>query len=419
MGRGRPFALFVLVVFGLASLSWAGLGRWWGSGGSLPLAIVAALQSSVLLHFLSLVRARLRPLPFRLLVTWPALWTLAGSLLALPWAIAAGLGFRPYGWWLPFVLAAMGLAESSGAMRSLVSIDLGGEEDAPPQGVDEAEPPPIQLRRLLPVGGDVLYRWRAGDRPHGPRDTADGGLHLVQISDPHLGAFVSPRRLRRACERAVAAEPDLIAITGDFLTMESQREGDALIEALAPLARLRGRVFACLGNHDLEALETVRSACEAAGVVLLVDAATTVSTPGGEVDVVGLGFHFRESRQRLRDLFDRLGPLLTAPRRIVLLHDPHAVRRLPIEARWPPTLVLSGHLHGGQLGTLRLGGSWTLLRLFSSQPLDHGLWGFGHGSATPHRLYVHRGLGHYGFPVRIGVPAEEASLRIRWPGTGR
>ncbi len=74
--------------------------------------------------------------------------------------------------------------------------------------------------------------------------------------------------------------------------------------------------------------------------------------------------------------------------------------------------MLSGHTHGGQVGLVSVGLQGTILRLFAKIP-DHGFWGRG-----PDRLYVHRGTGHYGFPLRVGVPAEESLLRVHVAGEG-
>ncbi len=89
--------------------------------------------------------------------------------------------------------------------------------------------------------------------------------------------------------------------------------------------------------------------------------------------------------------------------RIVLLHDPGAFRHVP---DGEADLVLSGHTHGGQLGLLVLGLPHTFVSAFTQIP-DHGLWALG-----KNRLYVHRGTGHYGFPLRVGVPGEESLIRI-------
>ncbi|HWO13050.1 MAG TPA: metallophosphoesterase, partial [Polyangiaceae bacterium] len=231
-------------------------------------------------------------------------------------------------------------------------------------------------------------------------------LRVVQLSDPHLGPFMSIERLRRIAGEAVRKSPDLVLLTGDFLTMESQGDPALLGAALEPLRALEGRVFACLGNHDHEALDTVRGALLSAGVRLLVDEAALVRTEAGDVQVVGADFAWRERERHLAQLCQR-HPRVPGALRLVLLHDPGAFRHLP---PGEADLVLSGHTHGGQLGLLSLGLPWTLMRLFVGAP-DHGLWARG-----TDRLYVHRGTGHYGFPLRIGVPGENSLLRVHAPG---
>jgi predicted MPP superfamily phosphohydrolase len=113
-------------------------------------------------------------------------------------------------------------------------------------------------------------------------------------------------------------------------------------------------------------------------------------------------FSFRERAVRMKACCEA-HPRLPGALRIALLHDPGAFQHLP---EGEADLVVSGHTHGGQVGLLSLGLPWTMLRLFAKIP-DHGLWARG-----TDRLYVHRGTGHYGFPLRLGVPAEESLLRV-------
>ena len=242
-------------------------------------------------------------------------------------------------------------------------------------------------------------------RPQGERVLRP--LRLVQISDPHLGPFMSVARLRAICERAVAAQPDLVLLTGDFLTMESQSSVEPLRQALAPLAALPGRVYACRGNHDLEAPAIVDAALRHNGIRLLVDEAATAKTPWGEVELLGFDFTFREREAHLNRVTAR-HPRRGDRLRIALLHDPSAFRFLPPAAA---DLVLSGHTHGGQLGLVSIGGSWTVPRLVDVP--DHGLWARGRN-----RMYIHRGTGHYGFPLRLGVPAEEGVIHVHWQPPG-
>ena len=116
-------------------------------------------------------------------------------------------------------------------------------------------------------------------------------------------------------------------------------------------------------------------------------------------------FHFARRKERMAAVCAR-HPREEGALRIVLLHDPGAFRHLP---EGEGDLVLSGHTHGGQLGLSSLGSVWTIVRPFVDMP-DHGLWARG-----PDRLYVHRGTGHYGFPLRLGVPAEESVLHVHVP----
>lgn len=366
--RGRMFATFLGVMLGLHSLIAVGLAP--HVGRALP--VFAALHAVVYVHFLVLARPRLRPLPYRALVSIPGSFFVAGTFLAFPWAIV-GTFVQPPVLWVPYALASLGLLQSLFGREDEVHVVVGDGETA----------------ELLP--------YRSG--PHRePRP-----LRLVQITDPHLGPFMSVARLRRICERAVARDPDLILLTGDFLTMESQDDVRHLETALAPLAAAKGRVFACLGNHDHEAPEIVRTALARNGVRLLVDEATEVDTPIGRVQIVGLDFHFRERADRIPAVFAKVA---RAPGvlRLVLLHDPGAFRHVPVG---DGDLVLSGHTHGGQVGLLTLGRAWTFLRLFGTSMPDHGLWARGRD-----RLYVHRGTGHYGFPLRLGVPNEESVLMV-------
>ena len=371
----RSFAAFAGVMLGVHSLLSVAL---WPQQAAAGLGwAVVLLQVAAFVHVVSLMWPRLRPLWWRVLVSWPGQWLVAGSFLALPWAIAAGLSVPLPGWWVPFVLALGGLWQSLRTRETELDLVLDG----------------------VPVPG--LSRRALGDgrvaRP----------LRVVQISDPHLGPFMSVARLRKVAERAVALEPDLILLTGDYLTMESKGTPGCLAEALAPLAQMEGRVFACRGNHDLEAPEQVARELAAVGVELLIDDAVVVDTPAGPVQVVGADFRWRERAEHLQTLLSAHPRPSADTLRVLLLHDPGAFRHLPDDC---VDLTLSGHTHGGHVGLLSLGMKLTAIGALSSVP-DHGFW-----SRGTDRLYVHRTTGHYGFPLRVGVPSEEGLMRVHWTG---
>ncbi len=370
--RGRQFATFVGILVGIYSLIAVAM----APAFTAILPVFAALHGAVYLNFLVLARPRMRPLAYRFLVSWPAAFFSAGTLLALPWALLSAFGLHPWAPWLPYLLAAVGMVQSMTTRRDEVDLVIAGP------GGPRAE-------KLAPHPAGSARE----ERP----------LRIVQISDPHLGPFMSVARLRRIAERAVAAKPDLVFLTGDFLTMESQSEPDLLLNALEPFQALPGKVFACNGNHDHEAPSVVERALAKNGIVQLVDAAQDVATDAGPVQILGMDFVWRDRQEHLaRVCADH--PRRPGATRIVLLHDPGAFKHLP---PGEGDLVLSGHTHGGQVGLLSLGLQWTFLRLFGDKIPDHGFWARG-----TDRMYIHRGTGHYGFPLRLGVPAEESILRV-------
>lgn len=370
--RNGRFALFIGVLLGIYSLTAVGV----APSFRLILPVFAAFHVSVYLHFLALSRPKMRAMPYRLLVSWPASFFTAGTLLAIPWAILTAVGLHPWAPWFPYALAAIGMLQSLTARPEVVDIVVGG-------------PAGPRTERLAP-------------HPHGEERDARP-LRIVQITDPHLGPFMSVARLERIARRAVESKPDLIFLTGDFLTMESQSDPDLLLRALAPLRALPGKVFACHGNHDHEAPEIVARALAENGIALLVDSSQEVETELGRVQIVGMDFVWRDRKAHLARVCAE-HPRKSGMTRIVLLHDPGAFTHLP---EGEGDLVLSGHTHGGQVGLLSLGLTWTFLRLFGTKVPDHGFWARG-----TDRMYIHRGTGHYGFPLRLGVPSEESVLQV-------
>lgn len=370
--RGRPFAIFVGVLVGIYSLVAAAMAPWFAA----IMPIFAAFHAAVYVNFLALARPRMRSLVYRLLVSWPASFFAGGTLLAIPWAVLSAMGLHPWAPWLPYALAAVGMLQSLTTKREEIDIVVSG-----PSGP---------------------YAERLAPHPHG-KAREERPLRIVQLTDPHIGPFMSVARLRRIAERAVAAKPDLVFLTGDFLTMESHSDPDLLLTALEPFRALPGKVFACHGNHDHEAPAVVSRALAKNGIILLVDAERDVETEAGPVQIVGMDFAFRDRAAHLARVCAE-HPRKPGMLRIVLLHDPGAFRHLP---PGEGDLVLSGHTHGGQVGLLSLGLPWTFLRLFGDKIPDHGFWARG-----TDRMYIHRGTGHYGFPLRLGVPAEESLVRV-------
>ncbi len=394
--RGRTYSIFVAIVLLLAGsgavatevhlIGWVGaeLVPW-----IIGLWIVGCLSATV--HLVYLVRARLRSRLFRTLISVPGQTIIAAGFLAGPWQlllwpIRAVVGALDWSGalamiqWLdgvPFGVAIVSIATSARVRAEWVRVRLATD------GPESTERVPVERYRRRP---------ESLDRP---------GLRIVQISDPHLGPWQSVRSLQRIIASLLEHEPDLVLLTGDFLTMEGQGTPGALGAALAPLASIADRCFAIFGNHDHEAPQEVRSALEQNGITLLVDQEAVITTPIGPVQLVGADYVGRGREEHLEQLLARY-PRIPDHHRLLLLHDPLGFHYLESGA---VDLTLSGHTHGGQLGLVSFGLDWTVLK--SSRWPDHGL--FDKGS---NRLYVHRGTGFYGFPLRIGVPGETSLIEL-------
>lgn len=395
--RGRAYAIFGLVILLLsfpgALVMHARIVTW------LPPALVpaahAAFACSFLaagVHLVSLVRARLRGPLFRGFVSIPGMAFIAAGALSGLWLLAL----------LPLrgALHAAGFDATLAALRWL---DLAPFAVAAASVVTSMRLPRETVRiRLDDVAHGELVRVPVErHRKASAAPTPERPLRVVQISDPHLGPWQPERTLHSRVAELAAHDPDLVLLTGDFLTMEGMGTPGSLARALAPLRALPGRCFAIFGNHDHESPEEVRSALAANGVRLLVDEEALADTPAGRVQLVGADYVGRGRKEHLAALLDGF-PRRDGALRVLMLHDPLGFALVP---RDDVDLVLSGHTHGGQLGLVSLGRSWTVLS--RTRWPDHGLFGLGRT-----RLYVHRGTGFYGFPLRIGVPGEMSLLEI-------
>ena len=224
------------------------------------------------------------------------------------------------------------------------------------------------------------------------------GLRIAHLSDFHLGV---PSRGRRAVERAVAwaeeRRPDLVCLTGDLL---SRAKGEALLRSL--VARLPG-AYVVLGNHDLaESRDPFSQAVELEaleGSTLLAGDSRTVELRGRRVQIAGVdprSYARRQARaERLSDA--------DADLRLLLCHFPGIARRLPAGAF---DLVLSGHLHGGQICLPYPGGKVLLAHPRARE--REGLYRYGDTT-----LHVSAGLGTTFVPFRYFARPEATELVLR------
>ena len=226
------------------------------------------------------------------------------------------------------------------------------------------------------------------------------GLRIAHLSDLHLGVPSRGRRaVREAVDWAIERKPDLVCITGDLV---SRRRG---MRELERLLRDLGRCYVVLGNHDFANSrdpfsQRVDPAAIAAlpAVVLLGDAAVEVELRGQRVQIVGVDPQTYAARRAAPDELVDPG----ADLRILLCHFPRIVKRVPGVFH----LVLSGHLHAGQIVVPYPGGK---LRLAHLRARDvEGVYEY--GTTT---LHVSPGLGTTFVPFRLFARPEVTELVVR------
>ncbi|HJZ55345.1 MAG TPA: metallophosphoesterase [Gemmataceae bacterium] len=220
------------------------------------------------------------------------------------------------------------------------------------------------------------------------------GRTLAHISDLHVGT-TDPDHLRTCLKRVSALRPDLVAITGDFMTCDGREQVDHVTATLARMAEPPLGCFAALGNHDYgsrwhraDAAELLTRRLAECGVrVLRNEVAEVAGLQVAGVDDLWAG------RCRPADTVEKLDPSLPS---VALCHNPDAVD----DPGWGAFRgwVLAGHTHGGQckLPLLRP----PVLNLHNRR-YAAGEYDLGGGR----RLYVNRGLG-YVHKVRFNARPE-------------
>lgn len=224
------------------------------------------------------------------------------------------------------------------------------------------------------------------------------GLRIAQITDIHFSAYLGVKELERAIAMANETRPHLALLTGDFITLRK----DPLDRCLELLPRLRAEagLFGCLGNHEIiaDCEDYAERAAGRLGIRILRHQAEQLRFGDATLNLGGVDY------QRSGLTYLKGAGRLVVPGMVNLLmsHNPN-VFPAAIEQGWQATI--SGHTHGGQVNFELLGEHLNVARFFT--PYVCGLYREGGSS-----IYVSRGLGTVGAPIRLGAPPEVNLIRL-------
>lgn len=230
------------------------------------------------------------------------------------------------------------------------------------------------------------------------------GYRLVQISDLHADEWMTRERLAETVALVNQQAPDLVAITGDFVTRRAERYAADLNYALSRLQSRDGTV-AVLGNHDhWSNPRIIRQVLQQSGIADVSNSVHTLQRGGAELHMAGVDDVWEE-QARLDFVLDRLPATGAA---ILLAHEPDFADQSAATGRFD--LQLSGHSHGGQVA-LPLLGPPIVPHLAEKYP--SGLYQVG-----TMWQYTNRGLGMARPRVRFNCRPEITVVTLAAPARG-
>ncbi len=224
------------------------------------------------------------------------------------------------------------------------------------------------------------------------------GFRIAQISDMHFGPYMGKSFLGQAVQLAQSFHPDLLVLTGDFVShpfgefngMRGARFAEPCADVLAMVTGIP--VVAILGNHDhLNNGKVVEGALHDRGIQVLRNRSLPLERGRSRIWIAGVD----DALVQAADLTKTLRDVPASEAVVLLAHEPDFA---DYAARFPVDLQLSGHSHGGQV---RLPGIGALILPRLAEKYPEGL-----NQVGALQVYTNRGLGVINPPVRFNCPPE-------------
>jgi predicted MPP superfamily phosphohydrolase len=224
------------------------------------------------------------------------------------------------------------------------------------------------------------------------------GFTIVQLTDVHVGGTIQKEFIEELVARTMELKPDLIALTGDFV--------DGSVEELsphvAPFAKLKAPhgVYFITGNHEYySGADAWIAKWESLGIRVLRNERVSIERDGGAFDLAGVDDHGAHKwKNHGMDVAKAVEGRDTSRALVLLAHQP---RQVHVAAKHGVDLQLSGHTHGGQVWP------WHYIVGIQQGGLVAGMY-----KIKDTQLYVSRGAGYWGPPVRVAAPPEITKVRL-------
>lgn len=239
---------------------------------------------------------------------------------------------------------------------------------------------------------------------------AFNGFRIVQVSDIHFREYTEPSFIKLVLHEVNSLKPDLVALTGDFVSYVPMARHMSIpwaYECGELLKRIQCvQRYAVLGNHDCIVNEAAAAdALTTHGIPVLRNESIPIEREGKRVWLAGVTDSLEGSpRSDFAKAFPRMARADGEPV-ILLAHEPDVA---PVAAKHGYDLMLSGHTHGGQVRI-------PLLPALQLPPLGED-YVEGHFQVGAMQLYVNRGIGTVGVPFRLNCPPEITVLTLTTPG---
>jgi uncharacterized protein len=280
------------------------------------------------------------------------------------------------------------------------------------------------------------YQVRRVEIPLPNLPSALDGMQIVQVSDIHLSSYMSRAQVRRAVDMANELGADLAVVTGDLIT----GSGDPIADCIDEIRHLHAPlgILGCNGNHEIYARAEDDAAYlyKQAGMKLLRHQNAQITFKGASFNLIGVDYQRERTRNGQRQqTLSNVEPLIRRDMpNILLSHNPNSFNRA---AELGIELSLAGHTHGGQIQVEILDHRLSPARfitdyiaglyqrpLFAPAPNERAAANasatrsfspslFASTSVPMAHIYVNRGLGTVGAPVRLGVPPEITLIVLR------